>query len=141
MSERDVEVGRNLATSRGSMSQQALADEMNARGWGKWSQATVWAVEKGRRPLKVTEAEELADILCLSLAGLLSSSEEETPLEKRIRHLWDERQGLLGALTTYERNRLAVLQEAQAEAAAEVALKVSGAVCHACGLPQLPRGL
>lgn len=35
---------------------------MRTRGW-KWSQATVWAVEKGERPLRLAEAEDLVSIL------------------------------------------------------------------------------
>ncbi|NPC96615.1 hypothetical protein [Nocardioides sp. zg-DK7169] len=58
----DQSIGRNLQRLRGAMSQQVLADEMRARGF-KWSQATVWAAEKGERPLRVTEASALVDIL------------------------------------------------------------------------------
>jgi hypothetical protein len=35
---------------------------MKARGW-KWSQATVWSVEKGERPLRLAEAEDIRVIL------------------------------------------------------------------------------
>lgn len=46
------------------MTQQALADVMKARGW-KWSQATVWSIEKGERPLRLAEAVDLVDVLDL----------------------------------------------------------------------------
>lgn len=58
----DRTIGENVVTLRGEMSQKALADAMRERGH-KWSQATVWAVEKGDRPLKLTEANDLAGVL------------------------------------------------------------------------------
>lgn len=57
------------------MSQKDLADAMRARGF-KWSQATVWAVEKGERPLRLTEAEGLAAILRINPDLLLATPEE-----------------------------------------------------------------
>lgn len=56
----DEQIGRNVQKLRGEMSQTALADLMRERGF-KWSQATVWAVEKGERPLRLAEAEALKD--------------------------------------------------------------------------------
>jgi transcriptional regulator with XRE-family HTH domain len=58
----DELIGRNLARMRGDMSQKELAARMKERGW-KWSQATVWAVEKGERPLRLAEAEDIKSIL------------------------------------------------------------------------------
>lgn len=66
---RDVLVGENLTRLRGEMTQQALADAMRKKGW-RWSQATVWSVEKGERPLKFSEAEDVAQILQTPLANL-----------------------------------------------------------------------
>jgi len=51
-----------MAILRGDRTQQAVADEMRRRGW-RWSQATVWSVEKGDRPLRLAEAEDLATVL------------------------------------------------------------------------------
>lgn len=59
---RDQRIGRNIATLRGEASQQSVADAMRQRGH-KWSQATVWSVEKGERPLRLTEAQDLMLIL------------------------------------------------------------------------------
>lgn len=56
-----MEIGQIVQEWRGERSQQAIADEMRDRGH-RWSQATVWSVEKGDRPLKLTEAADLADI-------------------------------------------------------------------------------
>jgi transcriptional regulator with XRE-family HTH domain len=60
----DEQIGRNLAKFREERgkSQKDLADAMKSAGW-KWSQATVWAVEKGDRPLRLAEAEDVASIL------------------------------------------------------------------------------
>lgn len=63
---KDQRIGRNLATLRGTLSQQALGDAMRRRGY-KWSQATVWSVETGDRPLRLSEAEDLAEILNVRL--------------------------------------------------------------------------
>lgn len=60
--EQDRHIGRTMAILRGDKTQQAVADEMRKRGW-RWSQATVWSVEKGERALRLAEAEDLADVL------------------------------------------------------------------------------
>jgi hypothetical protein len=48
---------------------------MRERGW-KWSQATVWSVEKGERPLRLSEATDLAEVLGIMLHVLLAQPEE-----------------------------------------------------------------
>jgi hypothetical protein len=58
------------------MTQQALANEMRERGH-KWSQATVWSVEKGERPIRLTEAVDVAEILGLRVDHLLSPQAAE----------------------------------------------------------------
>lgn len=60
----DTEIGSNVQRERERLgvSQQALADVMRDRGW-KWSQATVWSIEKGDRPLRLAEALDLAQVL------------------------------------------------------------------------------
>lgn len=60
--ESDTVIGRNLVTVRGEMSQAQLAKLMRGRGH-KWSQATVWAIEKGERPLRLVEALDLSGLL------------------------------------------------------------------------------
>ena len=62
MSERDALIGRNVTRLRGDRPQKDLADAMRERGH-KWSQATVWSVEKGERPLRLTEADDLVEVL------------------------------------------------------------------------------
>jgi len=60
--ERDRHIGQTMSILRGDKTQQAVADEMRRRGW-RWSQATVWSVEKGDRALRLAEAEDLAEVL------------------------------------------------------------------------------
>lgn len=71
----DEQIGANLIRIRHGMSQKDLADAMRARGF-KWSQATVWAVEKGERPLRLTEAEGLGAVLGINPDLLLATPEE-----------------------------------------------------------------
>ncbi|PPH43461.1 hypothetical protein C5D09_14825 [Rathayibacter sp. AY1C9] len=58
----DEQIGRNVARLRGRLSQKDLAAALRTRGL-KWSQATVWKVETGERPLRLTEAVEIAAVL------------------------------------------------------------------------------
>ena len=53
-------VGRRVATARttAGFSQKQLAEAMRARGF-TWSQATVWALERGDRNLRYVEAQAL----------------------------------------------------------------------------------
>lgn len=69
MRARDEQVGKAVTVFRGERSQKSVADAMRERGW-KWSQATVWSVEKGERPLRLTEAADLAVVL-----GLMSGND------------------------------------------------------------------
>jgi transcriptional regulator with XRE-family HTH domain len=73
----DELIGRNLARMRGDMSQKELAARMKERGW-KWSQATVWSVEKGERPLRLAEAEDIKAIL--GTLWSLTMHDEDTTL-------------------------------------------------------------
>jgi hypothetical protein len=82
MSERDVAIGRTIAALRGGQSQQALADAMRLRGH-RWSQATVWSVERGSRALRFSEAEDLREILSLTDLSELSMSW----VDARVRHI------------------------------------------------------
>lgn len=62
MSISDAQIGRNLQRARGSMTQRELAEAMTLRGW-KWSQTTVHTIEQGRRPLRLSESEDVREIL------------------------------------------------------------------------------
>jgi hypothetical protein len=70
MTGRDTAIGENLTRLRGETTQQEVADAMRMAGY-KWSQATVWAVEKGDRPLRLAEAADLAKIFHRDVASLV----------------------------------------------------------------------
>lgn len=72
----DALVGANLADlrERAEMTQKQLADEMRVAGH-RWSQATVWSVEKGDRPLRLIEAVDAAEVLSATVDDLWSPSE------------------------------------------------------------------
>ncbi len=61
--DRNRQIGETVRELRGSLPQEAVAEGMRARGHVKWSQSTVWSVETGARPLRLTEAEALAEVL------------------------------------------------------------------------------
>lgn len=63
----DVAIGRNLARMRqqAGMTQSKLAEGMRGSYGYKWSKATVWSIETGERPLKLTEAQDV--LKCLQL--------------------------------------------------------------------------
>lgn len=69
---RDQRIGENIAAYRRGRSQEWLAEQMRERGHEKWSQSTVWSVEKGKRPLKFSEALDLAQVLGLPDATSLA---------------------------------------------------------------------
>lgn len=70
----DEQIGRNLIAFRGEVSQKDLASSMRALGF-RWSQATVWSIEKGERPLRLSEAEGLAQALGKSSVWLLTRTD------------------------------------------------------------------
>lgn len=72
MTEVDAAIGRNVARLRGAKTQQEIADAMRGAGF-KWSQATMWSVEKGERPVRLAEAQVLAGVFDCSLERLLAS--------------------------------------------------------------------
>jgi transcriptional regulator with XRE-family HTH domain len=67
----DIQVGLNVAYIRTSfgISQKALSESMRKRGH-KWAQGTVSNVETGERPLRLTEAADLADALTVDIDAL-----------------------------------------------------------------------
>lgn len=71
--DRDEQVGKAVTKLRGEMSQSELAERMRRAGW-KWSQSTVWALEKGDRALKYAEAYDLVRLLGADLHDLLGDA-------------------------------------------------------------------
>lgn len=105
---KDERVGRAVASARGARSQQEVADRMRQAGW-KWSQATVWSVESGRRPLRFLEALDLAEVLGVRVEDLHTPL---PPADQQARHdgamlggMWLE---LIDAITAWQRARRAV---------------------------------
>lgn len=78
----NTQVGRAVRALRAGhgASQEQLAEDMRERGHAKWSQATVWSVEQGTRPLRLTEAVALADALDVEVADLHRDETETAPL-------------------------------------------------------------
>ncbi|MCM3779877.1 helix-turn-helix domain-containing protein [Microbacterium hydrocarbonoxydans] len=91
----DEQIGKNLVELRGDRSQKDLADEMRKRGF-RWSQATVWSIEKGERPLRLSEADAVADILGETVNMLVATGEKftVTMLFRAVRDPLDEIESL-----------------------------------------------
>jgi transcriptional regulator with XRE-family HTH domain len=68
----DQRIGESIARLRANrrMSQADLADRMRDHGF-KWSQATVWSIEKGDRPLRLTEGDALTFVLGVESVDML----------------------------------------------------------------------
>ncbi|MFJ6429685.1 multiprotein-bridging factor 1 family protein [Microbacterium maritypicum] len=60
----DEQNGADVTAARGraGLSQKELAAQMSERGF-PWTQATVSQVEKGERPLRLTESDHLAELI------------------------------------------------------------------------------
>lgn len=78
MEDDDKQIGRNLTQLRGSMSRELLAAKMVDRGF-KWSRATVFNIEDGKRSLKLKEASAVLECLgrdpALDLPELISDQQ------------------------------------------------------------------
>ena len=99
MTSSDEQIGMNIVRFRAGRSQQSVADAMRDRGW-KWSQATVWSVEKGERPLRLSEATDLAEVLEIMLPLLLALP-EEAQLHEYMHQCRQTHQALTLAATAY----------------------------------------
>lgn len=97
-------IGKNLVRLRGEMSQKDVATAMRDRGW-KWSQATVWSVERGDRPLRLAEAQDLAAILRRPMQAFLYS-ETEQKIANADRRLREARTELEEALSSLQGARI-----------------------------------
>lgn len=79
MSDADQRIGKRLGELRGSRSQAQVAAAMAEHGHS-WSQSTVWSVESGRRPLRLAEAESVAQVLEVPVDALLAATDFEQAL-------------------------------------------------------------
>ena len=82
------------------MSQKALADSMRSRGH-KWSQATVWSVEQGERPLRYTEAQDLIQLLAEGRDVPLLEAAGDADLRAQMAQLRAVRTALTDLMTRY----------------------------------------
>lgn len=73
----DKQIGLNLLRLReqAGLSQKELAAAVKKAG-PRWSQATVWSVESGERPLRLTEALLLGNILEVNYQSLVRDTEQ-----------------------------------------------------------------
>jgi len=98
----DEMIGRNLTRVRGDMSQKDLAAGMRDRGH-RWSQATVWNVERGERPLRLSEAAVLATMFGVDVSSLLDGPSKSAAVRRedeiRAKHIFLTR--VLAAVDEY----------------------------------------
>lgn len=80
---RDELIGRQIKTYRAEQPQAWLAEQMQARGH-KWSQSTVWAVENGYQPVKLTEGGDLADILDVEITEIIEELDPDVRALMRV---------------------------------------------------------
>ncbi|WIV43045.1 helix-turn-helix domain-containing protein [Glutamicibacter nicotianae] len=99
----DETIGSNLAKLRGNVSQQELGEMMRGRGF-KWSQATVWEIERGKRPLRLAEANEVLSLLKRRPEELTAflSSEQEASIRTHIDAIERARDTLEMAMDDYD---------------------------------------
>lgn len=83
VADEDRLIGQTVAALRKSMSQTTLAEHMRSLGH-KWSQATVWSVEKGERPLRFREALDLAHLFAIDVTDLIEGSDLRRNLKANI---------------------------------------------------------
>jgi hypothetical protein len=118
VSDRERAIGAAVSLLRDAMPQQAVADAMRDRGH-RWTQSTVWAVEKGERRLLLSEAADLAAVLGVSLEMLLKRP-DEAGLQRDIANecravglLYDEAVRAIFDLTAAHRALQGLLAEAE----------------------------
>jgi chromosome segregation ATPase len=103
MPESDSDIGRVVAELRGTRSQHSLAEAMRELGW-PWSQATVWSVEKGERPLKLREAVVLASILGTTVETLVGADPDLVLISNKLTQVHQR-------ITAYEKQIAALIQQ------------------------------
>jgi len=117
MSDRDEAIGQNLTRFRGERTQQDIADAMRSLGY-KWSQATVWAVEKGERPMRLTEAIDVAGILGVDVSDMVSTRAEGM-FRVALRKMMDAYENLGKVVSDYEDAQLLLAMTADAASISE----------------------
>jgi hypothetical protein len=100
----DRAIGANVAILRGDTPQKQIAEKMSAYGI-KWTQTTVWEIEKGRRSLKAKEARYLAEIFGVSSSVIIGDTEGaqiSKTTQDYAAKLKELRLGILSKITEYE---------------------------------------
>jgi len=82
--DRNRQIGEAVRKVRGDLPQEALAEAMRKHGHEKWSQSTVWSVETGARPLRLTEAVDLAHVLEVDVERLVRGWDEVAEAEWQV---------------------------------------------------------
>jgi len=113
--EQPARIDQNFATNlrayreARTLSQEELAQQMTARGFG-FSQATIWKIEQGKRPVKISEAAALAQALQVSLWHDLTAEPEtfrhQTRLDQANRHAYEAYEQLRATAETYLQRQL-----------------------------------
>jgi hypothetical protein len=68
-------------SEQGGVSQEELAQHMSERGFG-FTQATTWKIERGQRPIKISEAVALGKVLGLISWTHLTEASTRAPLRR-----------------------------------------------------------
>ena len=102
----DRNIAENLRLHReaGSISQEELAQRMADRGFG-FSQATIWKIESGQRPVRASELLALADSLevmsIMSLTSEPGAARHHVQLQQANRNAYDAYETLKEAAAAY----------------------------------------
>jgi transcriptional regulator with XRE-family HTH domain len=115
----DHNIAANLRIYReaGNISQEDLAQRMTDRGFG-FSQATIWKIERGQRPVRASELVALADSLqvlsVMSLTCEPGTARHHAQLRQAHRRAHDAYETLKAAAAAYIEAQLELLIEARA---------------------------
>jgi len=110
----DELIGQNVARYRGDLSQRELATRMRELGW-KWSHLTVASVERGERPLRLAEAQDLARVLETQVYSFTSDPDRSLLIEY-IREVARAEKGVLEAFENLTRRQFALAELASVHA-------------------------
>ncbi|RPE75622.1 hypothetical protein EDF28_3567 [Curtobacterium sp. PhB137] len=104
MSVDDEQIGKNFTRLRGDLSQKEVAELMRARGF-RWSQATVWSIEKGERPLRLSEAQAVVEVLGQPFFDL-TADDGEAVVDAWMRECSNASKALEAAVDRFEQARM-----------------------------------
>ena len=114
----DQNIAANLRLHReaAGLSQEELAQRMTDRGFG-FSQATIWKIERGQRPVRASELVALADSLAvmsvMSLTCEPGAARHHVWLQQANRNAYDAYQTLKEAAAAYLQARVELVTAAR----------------------------